>query len=204
MYYMDILNKHEEDSLKDDIKFNNLLDYKTAVRRQLYLGDIEEGTGEAIELLIHFYNIEDEENNIPVEERIPIKLYINSCGGLISETFIMIDAIKMSKTPVWTICTGTAYSGGFFTFIAGHRRIAYEHSSFLYHEGSTQVGGTANQFANYAAFYKKELGKLKSLVLEKTNIDEEKYTEIQKDDFWMDATEAINFGVADEIAEAFV
>ena len=128
-----------------------------------------------------------------------ISLYINSPGGLLTETFLMIDSIKMSKTPVWGIVTGTAYSGGFFTLIACHKRFGYKHSSYLYHEGATGNSGTAAQFENYAAFYKKELGKLRDLVLKNTHITEEEYATIKKDDIWYDAEEAIEKGIIDEI-----
>ena len=110
----------------------------------------------------------------------------------------------MSKTPVYTINTGTAYSGGFFIFIAGHKRFAYPLSSFLFHEGSVGNGGTASQFANFAAFYKTQLKQLKQVVLKYTKIDEDKYKEIQKDDFWLTANEALELGVCDIITEEFV
>lgn len=180
--------------------FDSVLELSQIVAdRNLYLGDIEEGTGDVIDTSIRFWNRVDDEENIPVEERKPIKLYINSGGGSLLATFTIIDAIKMSKTPVWTIAVGSAYSGGFFSFICGHRRFAYPNASFLYHEGNAGTSGTASQFANFAAFYKKQLEKLKQIVLTNTTIGEEKFNEIQKEDFWMTAEEAVNFGCADEI-----
>lgn len=180
--------------------FDSVLELSQIVAdRNLYLGDIEEGTGDVIDTSIRFWNRVDDEENIPVEERKPIKLYINSGGGSLLATFTMIDSIKMSKTPVWTIAVSSAYSGGFFTFICGHRRFAYPNASFLYHEGSAGTSGTASQFANFAAFYKKQLEKLKQIVLTNTTIGEEKFNEIQKEDFWMTAEEAVDFGCADEI-----
>ena len=203
MDYREIMKNFENECFKTENTFTAIVDFKSSARRNIYVDDIEEGTGEGVEAMIRFYNIEDDEAGIPIEDRDPIKVYINSNGGLLSETFIMIDAINMSKTPVYTICTGTAYSGGFFTFICGHKRFAYPHSSFLFHEGSTSTGGTAGQFANYASFYKQELGKLKDLVIEKTGIDEAKYNEIQKDDFWMDAKLAKELNVVDVITQEF-
>ena len=111
---------------------------------------------------------------------------------------------KLSKTPVWTICTGAAYSGGFFTFIAGHRRFAYDHASFLYHEGATATGADAGKFRNYAEFYQKELEQLKEVTLKYTKITPEEYKEHIKDDWWMTAEEALKYGVCDEIAKEFV
>lgn len=185
--------------------FDSVLELSQIVAdRNLYLGDIEEGTGDVIDTSIRFWNRVDDEENIPVEERKPIKLYINSGGGSLLATFTIIDAIKMSKTPVWTIAVGSAYSGGFFSFICGHRRFAYPNASFLYHEGSAGTSGTASQFANFAAFYKKQLEKLKQIVLTNTIIGEEKFNEIQKEDFWMTAEEAVDFGCADEIITELV
>lgn len=172
--------------------------------RSLTLCEINEDVGECIENMIRFWNAYDEENGILEEDRIPIKIYIDSPGGSLLASFTIIDSIKMSKTPVWTINIGTAYSGGFFIFINGHKRFCYQHSSFLYHEGATEVGGDAGKFQNFAAFYKTQLAELKNIVLNCTKITSEFYEEIRRDDFWMDADKAIELGVADEIIKEFV
>lgn len=190
------------DNVKEDIKtFEDLINLDGAARREVYLYDIVNGTGASIDGYIRFWNQYDENHNIPIEKRKPIKLFIDSCGGSLSDTLTIIDAIKMSKTPVYTICVGTAYSGGFFTFICGHKRIAYPHASFLFHEGSTSTGGTSGQFENYTAFYKKQLDQLKDIVLENTNISEDEYYKIRRDDIWYDAKEGIDKGFVDEIAK---
>lgn len=205
MDYSDVLDaiiKNVEEGSK--ASFQDIIDFESCMDRDLFLGDITIGTGTDIEAAIRFWNKRDETNNIPVEERKPIKLYIDSSGGSLLDTFTIIDAIKLSKTPVWTICTGAAYSGGFFTFMCGDRRIAYPHASFLFHEGAVgNVSGTANQFANYSSFYKKQLQQLKELTLENTSLTETEYTNIQKDDFWLDAKEAMAYGICDEIATHF-
>ena len=189
-------------NIKKDMKtFEDLVNLDGSLNREVYLYDINNGTGASIDGYIRYWNQYDKKHNIPIEEREPIKLYIDSCGGSLSDTFTIIDAIKMSKTPVYTICIGAAYSGGFFSFISGHKRIAYPHASFLFHEGSTQTGGTSGQFENYTAFYKKQLDRLKDLVLSNTKIDEEEYDKIHRDDIWYDAQEGIEKGFVDEIAK---
>lgn len=192
-------------NVKEDIKtFEDVINLDGAVSREVYVGDICAGLGQTVEGYIRFWNKYDEKHNIAIEDREPIKIYIDSNGGCLSDTFTMIDAIKMSKTPVWTICLGAAYSGGFFTFIAGHRRIAYEHASFLYHEGATATGADAGKFRNYAEFYQKELKQLEEVTLRYTKITPDQYKEHIKDDWWMTAEEALKFGVCDEIAKEFV
>ena len=193
------------DNVKKDIKnFEDLLNLDGNLNREVYVGDIGDNTGTDVEGYIRYWNQIDERNNVPIEERKPIKIYIDSCGGSLVATLTIIDAIKLSKTPIITICTGSAYSGGFFTFICGDKRIAYPHSSFLFHEGSTQTGGTSGQFENYTAFYKKQLDQLKDIVLNHTKITEEEYQQIKRDDVWYDANDGIEKGFIDEIAKEFV
>lgn len=184
--------------------FDSAIETHSFWDRHLNLGDIDEEVGAAIEGMIRFWNQYDNENNIPVEERKPIKIYIDSNGGDLGATFTMMDAIRMSKTPVWTINIGAADSGGFFTFITGHKRFAYPHSSFLFHEGAAQVGGTSGQFENFSAFYKKQLNRLKDSLLEYTKVSEDLYEEKKREDWWLDADEALELGICDEIIKEFI
>jgi len=192
-------------NVKDDIKnFDDLLNLSGSLNREYIINDIEDGIGDSLDACIRFWNRYDDEHSIPIEERKPIKLYIDSYGGSLLDTFTIIDSIKMSKTPIIGICTGAAYSGGFFILISCPKRIAYPHASFLFHEGATQNGGTSGQFENYTAFYKKQLKQLKDLVLQNTKISDEEYEKIKRDDIWYDATEALEKGIIDSVTEEFV
>ena len=201
-FSLDDLFGHIKENVKDDMKtFEDLINLDSSLKREIYLYDITTGVGPSVDGYIRFWNEYDDEHNIPVEEREPIKIFIDSGGGNLSDTFTIIDAIKLSKTPVWTINMGCAYSGGFFVFICGSKRIAYPHSSFLFHEGSTGTSGTSSQFENYTAFYKRQLGQLKNVVLENTSITEEEYADIRKDDIWYDVEDGIKKGFVDEVAK---
>ena len=195
----DLLKALPANVVKDTKNFEDILNLDTNLRREVYLYDIEDGTGTSIDNYIRFWNHYDADHNIPVEERTPIKIIIDSCGGSLSDTLTIIDSIRNSKTPVWTIAVGCTYSGGFFSFISGHKRLAYPHASFLFHEGSTQNGGTSSQFENYTAFYKKTLGQLKDITLKYTNISEAEYDEIHKDDVWYTVEEGLEKGFIDEV-----
>lgn len=184
--------------------FSKLLEISDTLNRTIIIEEIDSESGVVAESLIRFWNRYDNLKNIPIEERQPIKIYLDSPGGYLTSTLTIIDAINLSKTPVWTINIGEAYSGGFFIFINGHKRIAYPNCSFLYHEGSTRVGGDANKFQNSADFYKLQRKRLKDITLKATNITEELYNEHIKDDWYMFAEEAIELGVADEIATELI
>lgn len=191
-------------NVKEDMKdFDDYLNLYDAVNREIFIGEIEGGVGISVNAYIRYWNEQDEKDHIPVEERKPIKLYIDSPGGSLSETFTIIDSIRLSRTPVHGICIGTAYSGGFFILIACHKRIGYRHSSYLFHEGSTATEGTSGQFENYTEFYKRQLRQLRGVVIYYTNITEEEYDKIKKDDIWYDAKQALEAGIIDEIAGGF-
>ena len=200
----DVLSSLVENVQEDAKSFEDILNLDNSLDRHLYVADIESGIGSTIDSMIRFWNRRDEEEGLNIEERKPIKIYIDSCGGSLTDAFTIIDSIRMSKTPVITIATGCAYSAGFFIFISGHKRIAYPHASFLYHEGSATNGGTASQFRNFADFYDIQLTQLKQIVLDHTDIDEDEYNKHKKDDWRMTAEDAINYGIADEIAEGFI
>ena len=92
----------------DDINTINSLDdlseYCDASNRNLYImGDINADTGVAVENMIRFYNQVDKQLNITKEDRIPIKIWINSYGGDLQAALTTCDAINLSETPIYTI-----------------------------------------------------------------------------------------------------
>lgn len=187
-------------NVQKDIKdFPDLVNLSADLDREIIIGDIFEGFGRGVEGIIHFWNKYDEAHKIPIKERKPIKLIIDSNGGSLCDTFTIIDAINLSKTPVEAYVIGSAYSGGFFITISCHKRYGYKHSSYVFHEGSVGNGGTSGQFENFAAFYKKQLNQIKNLVINNTNISEEDYDKIKREDIWYDAYEALENGIIDEV-----
>lgn len=194
----------EDEKIKD---FACALNLSNQLSREVTIADvIDEETGDAVESIIRFWNKMDDEMEIPNNKREPIKVYINTPGGSLHATLTMVDAIRMSKTPVYTINTGTAFSGGFFIFISGHMRYSYPHATFLFHEGSTGGGGPqdAGKFRNYASFYDKMLEQLKDLTIENTIITEEEYAQHKLDDWWIFPKEAVKLGICDEIISEFI
>lgn len=180
--------------------FEQLVDYSTTDSRELLIADVTEDVADQIDLFIRFFNRIDETNETPINERKPIKIFINSGGGSVMGAFTIIDAIELSKTPVYTIVHGTAYSAGLEIAAAGHKRFCYPNASFLFHEGSISLGSVdANKFKNYADFYRKLLEKSRSYLLKNTKITEGWYEQHQNDDYWMFADEAIELGFCDAV-----
>lgn len=194
--YIEALSDSENLLAPEDL----LIQYQFT-ERKIYLNEeIDDATGINIVQRIQFWNDEDTYNNIPLDARLPIQIYIDTPGGSLTSTFEIIDAIQLSKTPVHTIVTGTAFSAGFFIAIAGHTRYGYEHSTYLFHEGSNFFSGDAHKVNQQAIFYKDILLKqLKKHTLNHTKFSEDIYNEHYRDDWFFDANDAIKYGVIDAI-----
>lgn len=138
------VNLGKEDNILPDPE---LLRYWDNIKnRTLYLeSDIDGQMITSFSKMIIAWNREDELNNVPIEDRKPIKLMIYTYGGEVDATLHLADIIKLSKTPVYTYNIGLAMSGGLYLLICGHKRFALESSQALFHLGSGGVQGTAEQ-----------------------------------------------------------
>lgn len=187
------------------INSEEVIDTTSFLSRSLHLcSQITHEHAVAFSDLIKFWNEIDTIDEIPIEEREPIKIYIDCPGGDLGAALSIIDSIMLSQTPVWTITIGSGNSGGFFIGIVGHKKIGYPHSSYLFHEGSCVNEGDAHKFLQSAAFYQKQLSMLKQIVLDNTKITSSEYDSYKKDDLWLTADEALKFGVIDEIATKII
>lgn len=172
--------------------------------RSVFITDeIEMSHANSVFEIIKFWNNIDEMDEIPVEKRKPINVFINTPGGDLDAVFSIIGTIKVSKTPVHTYTIGTGYSGGFFIGISGHKRYGFPYSSYMFHEGSMADGGDAHKFLQRVEFYKAQLRRLKNIVIDNTNITSDQYEEFKNNDWFMDPNDALKYGVIDEIVENF-
>lgn len=204
------INEFVEDVLinaltaSEDSSIQDIYDVFSFKNRSVLLKDIKSNsTGSNIYQDILLWNIIDK--NKPEKNREPIKIYIDSWGGSLIDGFEIIDAIKASKTPVYTIVTGAAYSCGLMITMAGHKRFAYPRSSFLMHEGS--IGSEiqdAHKFKKYAEFYNVQLDQMKQFIIEHSKITSEEYDRLSKDDNWFTANQALEKGFIDEITKELI
>ena len=167
--------------------------------RRLFLNsEVDEGVITSIAYHILRYNRLDK--NIPVNERKPILLYINSPGGSVNDGWGVIDAIVTSKTPVYTVNQGTCASMAFAIFIAGHKRYAMKHSEFLMHDGSTFTWDSTAKAKDRLDFETNELERyMREYIIERTKIDEQLYEEKYRVEWYMLADTAKQYGVCDYI-----
>lgn len=134
------------------------------------------------------------------EDRVPIKLCIYSYGGDLDINNAFIDAIRLSKTPVWGINMGQANSAGCFIYLACHRRLAMPNATFLIHQGSgDNFSGTFQQMVAYMDEYQRKIANLAEYLMETTKIPEEVLLQNIASEWFLSVEEALKMGVCDEI-----
>lgn len=166
--------------------------------RAIILND--EITNDIVELVImQIIKINNEDKHLPVKERKPIVIYLNTPGGLLFVGMALCDVIRQSKTPVHIHALGYACSMGSLILACGHKRIAYENTIVMIHEGGISLDGTIGQVKDIMEFSKKTEERAKKIILDNTKITEEKYDSMTRKDWWMYADEALELGIIDEI-----
>ena len=179
---------------------NDILYLRNLNHRELWLTD-EITNVSAQEFLTAVREINRRDYGIPVEKRTPIKVFIDSPGGDVMGGFLVVDTIKTSRTPVYTINVSRAFSMAFQIFISGQRRYAFEHSSFLIHDGTEGGYDSSNKFRDRMNFFDNLDKANRAIILEKTRIDEETFDRNARHEWYILAKEALKLGIVDDIVE---
>ncbi|MBL0136684.1 MAG: ATP-dependent Clp protease proteolytic subunit [Chitinophagaceae bacterium] len=135
-----------------------------------------------------------------------IKFYINSPGGVVTSGMVMYDTMKMIKSPVSTICMGLAASMGSILLSGGvkGRRFIYPHGEVMIHQPS--LGGYIQGVSIDLEIQAKQTKRVKEIGAKILAENCGKtVAQIMKDfdrDYWMDAKESIEYGIADQLVES--
>lgn len=146
------------------------------------------------------YNRYDAAKDTPPKERKPIRLYINSPGGSVTEAFSLVSAIELSETPVYTINIGQWSSMAFLIGIAGHKRYSLPNMRFLMHEGYTGAydsGSKAQDLMKFLDRFEREV--VKKEVLAHGKMTEEEYDSRIREEVYMLPEDALRYDFIDEI-----
>src|ERR1700754_1089688 len=134
-----------------------------------------------------------------------IKFFINSPGGVVTSGFVIYDTMKMLKSPVSTICMGLAASMGSILLSGGGKgkRFIYPHGEVMIHQPS--LGGYMQGVSADLEITAKQTRRVKEIsariLAENCG---KKFEQVMKDfdrDYWMDAKEAIEYGIVDGLYE---
>ena len=162
--------------------------------RIIYLGEaIDSDLANLIVGQLLFLDSEDPEKDI--------YLYINSPGGSVSAGMGIYDTMRHVRPDVCTICMGIAASMGAFLLSGGTKgkRMSLPHARIMIHQplGGAQGQATDIEIQAKEILYLKKY--LNECLAEHTGQPIGKITEDTERDFFMSASEAMEYGIIDQV-----
>lgn len=157
------------------------------------VGQIEEQSANLIVAQLLFLESENPSKDI--------SLYINSPGGVVNAALAIYDTMQFIKPDVSTLCIGQAASAGALLLTGGAKgkRHCLPHSTVMIHQvlGGFQGQGTDIQI--HARETMRVGNLINELLVKHTG---QNLKQVEKDtnrDFFMDAQQAVNYGLIDSI-----
>jgi ATP-dependent Clp protease protease subunit len=136
----------------------------------------------------------------------PITFYINSPGGSITAGMAVFDTMKLITSPITVVVTGMAASMGSILLSGAPkgRRLLYPHSRVLIHQPliSGRMVGPASDINIQAKEMEKLRSELNQILADASGQPLERINRDTDRDFYLNAQEAIAYGLADKIVES--
>ena len=135
------------------------------------------------------------------ENNADITMYLNTPGGSVSAGLGIYDTTQIVAPDVATVCTGMAASMGSILLCAGTKgkRAALPHSRVLIHQPLGGARGQASDILIAAKEIEKTRDELCRIIAEHSGQPFEKVFADADRDYWMDAGEALEYGMVDKI-----
>ncbi len=175
-------------------------------QRQLTLGDLllenriillqgEIHDGNANEVVMKLLYLQSE------NRRKDIHFYLNSPGGSVTATLAIYDTMQILSCPVATYCVGLCASGAAVLLAGGTKgkRYALPHAKMMIHQPYGQVGGQVSDIEIQAKEILKTREMLNQILAQHTGQPIERIAKDTDRDFYMNAQEAKEYGLVDEI-----
>lgn len=188
---MDEEEKEEEKEGRGWRLIDKLLETRTVLLNDQINKELAESVATRLLLL-------DQESNEPV------KLYINSPGGDVDAGYAIFDMAKFIDSPVICISAGLTASAAVVVLLAApkERRLSLPNSRFLLHQPSTGVRGSTADIEIEADEILKMRDRINKLIADGTGQDLEKVERDTERNFWMDAEQALDYGLISRIVRS--
>jgi ATP-dependent Clp protease protease subunit len=133
----------------------------------------------------------------------PIRIFIDSPGGDADAGYAIFDMIRFVRPPVWTIGMGLVASAAALVQLASprERRAGLPNSHYLIHQPLSGIRGVATDIEIHARELDKLKEKINRLIAEETGAA---FEQVEKDtdrDYWMNAEEAVRYGLISKIVQ---
>ena len=160
------------------------------------VGPVEDYMANVIIAQILFLESEDPKKDI--------SLYINSPGGSVSSGMAIYDTMQFCKPEISTLCIGQAASMGAVLLAGGSKkkRFALPNSRIMIHQPLGGFQGQSTDIQIHAQEIQKVRENLNSILSKHTGNDINKISEDTDRDNFMNADEAKNYGIVDNVLES--
>lgn len=158
--------------------------------------NIDDNTLDLVKMIIR---CNQEDKGKAIEDRTPIRVMINSGGGDVQVMLTIIKTMKISKTPVYTICFSSAMSAAAEILAAGHKRYALPGTCVMVHSGSCSYGGTMEQAESCKKYVDSLTKRATEEFVSNTKIDAKTLKKKGASDWYFNEDEALEKGIIDEI-----
>jgi ATP-dependent Clp protease protease subunit len=134
----------------------------------------------------------------------PVSVLISSPGGHVESGDAIHDIIRFINAPVTTIGTGWVASAGTHIFLAApkERRVCLPNTRFMIHQPGGGAGGPATDIAIQAKEILRTRERIARVIARQTGKDYERVLADMERDFWLNAQEAIAYGIVSRVVES--
>ena len=132
-----------------------------------------------------------------------IHLYINSLGGAVTAGLAIYDTMQYIKPEVSTVCIGQAASMGALLLAGGAKgkRFCLPHARMMVHQPLGGFQGQATDIEIHAREILRVRERLNSILVKHCGRSREQIEQDTDRDYFLDGTEAVNFGLIDSVIE---
>jgi ATP-dependent protease ClpP protease subunit len=134
-----------------------------------------------------------------LQETPHIKLHINSDGGEVFGALSIVDRIQSSKVPVHSYAEGLVASASTLISVSCHKRYIRKNTILLIHQVRSWFEGTYEDFNDEKQNMDLIMKVVKGIYLKHTKFTEDELNTLLKRDIYLNADDAIKYGLADEI-----
>jgi len=140
---------------------------------------------------------------LSTESDAPITMLISSPGGHVESGDAIHDMIRFVRAPVTTVGTGWVASAGTHVYLAPpkERRFCLPNTRFMIHQPAGGAGGQATDIAIQAKEILRTRERIGRVIAKQTGRPFETIAKDMERDFWMNAAEAIEYGIVSRVIE---
>ena len=131
----------------------------------------------------------------------PVKVFIDSPGGDADAGYAIFDMLRFIEPEIVTVGMGTVASAAALVHLAAEKknRLSLPNAHFLIHQPLSGIRGVATEIEIHAKELEKLREKINRLIADETGQDVEKVAKDTDRDYWLNAEEALEYGLISRI-----